>query len=62
MKEGRFAENSTTVICGSDHGKVYIFEVATGERKQTLRHGDSKSILLPDEYKLMPLQKDVWFK
>lgn len=42
IKEGRFSENSTTVICGSDHGKVYIFGVATGEILQVLRHGDGE--------------------
>lgn len=42
IKEGRFGENSTTVICGSDHGKVYVFRVATGEKIQVLKHGDSE--------------------
>jgi hypothetical protein len=43
VKEGRFAENSTMAICGSDHGKVYVFEVATGEKKQILKHGKRKA-------------------
>lgn len=54
MKEGRFGENATLAICGSDHGRVYIFDVNTSERKQTLRHGDSKTIILPsDGYELI---------
>jgi hypothetical protein len=43
VKEGHFAENSTMAICGSDHGKVYIFEVATGEKEQILKHGKRKA-------------------
>lgn len=48
MKEGRFGENSTVAICGSDHGKVYVFEIATGEKMQTLRHGNSESLPCSD--------------
>lgn len=52
MKEGRFGENAASAICGSDHGKIYVFDINTGERKQTLRHGDSKAISLSGGYKL----------
>lgn len=46
MKEGHFGESSTVAICGSDHGRFYIFEVATGEQIQTLQHGNSTAISL----------------
>lgn len=42
IKEGRFGENSTVVVCGSDHGKVYVFGVAKGENVQVLKHGNGK--------------------
>jgi hypothetical protein len=62
MKEGRFGENSTMGICGSDHGRVYVFELTTGEKKQTLRHGSSKAPSHSHMQNLTPSQEIVLFK
>ncbi|KAJ6576186.1 WD40-repeat-containing domain protein [Mycena sp. CBHHK59/15] len=32
----RFGEHGSTVICGSDHGRVYVFDTRSGERLATL--------------------------
>jgi len=40
VKAGVFAENSSLAVCGSDHGKVYIFEVGSSETTQVLQHGN----------------------
>jgi hypothetical protein len=39
IKKGVFGEKGSIVICGSDHGKVYIFGTNKGESLQTLKHG-----------------------
>ncbi|KAJ7251840.1 hypothetical protein B0H12DRAFT_1071854 [Mycena haematopus] len=36
IRNVRFAEGSTSVVCGSDHGLVYVFNLQTGERLQKL--------------------------
>ena len=39
VKKGVFGEKGSIVICGSDHGKVYVFGTNKGETLQTLKHG-----------------------
>lgn len=36
IRNVRFAEGATAVVCGSDHGLVYVFNLQTGERLQRL--------------------------
>ncbi|KAF8203421.1 WD40-repeat-containing domain protein [Mycena galopus ATCC 62051] len=36
IRNVRFAEGATAVVCGSDHGLVYIFNLQMGERLQRL--------------------------
>ncbi|KAJ7226463.1 hypothetical protein B0H12DRAFT_1077763 [Mycena haematopus] len=36
IRNVRFAEGSTAVVCGSDHGLVYVFNLQTGEPLQKL--------------------------
>lgn len=40
MHKPTFAEQNTLAVAGSDHGNVYVFDVATGKQKQVLFHGD----------------------
>lgn len=42
VKHGSFGEGSTIAACGSDHGKVYVFNLASPEIVQTLSHCKSK--------------------
>ncbi|KAJ7913675.1 WD40-repeat-containing domain protein [Mycena leptocephala] len=35
----RFGEGSTVIVCGCDHGRVYIFDLHTGERMERLDIG-----------------------
>ncbi|KIN93144.1 hypothetical protein M404DRAFT_171732, partial [Pisolithus tinctorius Marx 270] len=37
-KQVAFAEDSTTIVGGSDNGLVYIFEMNTGTKRQVLQH------------------------
>jgi hypothetical protein len=34
-----FADRLNAVVCGSDHGAVYVFDMQSGARKKVLRHG-----------------------
>lgn len=42
VKQGSFGEGSTIAACGSDHGKVYVFNLASPDIVQTLSHCKSK--------------------
>ena len=44
-KQGTFAENGTLMVCGSDHGKVYIFGFERGEQLQVLHHAGNDALL-----------------
>ena len=39
VKGVAFAESATLAVAGGDSGELHIFEVATGEKLQSLRHG-----------------------
>ena len=39
-KQVVFSKDTTVVVGGSDHGKVYIFDRRTGKEFQVLHHGD----------------------
>ena len=45
VKQGVFAEFLRFVACGSDHGKVYIFDVATSEKVGILEHGKANTFV-----------------
>lgn len=40
MKGCEFGEGGKIVVCGSDHGKVYVFAVHDEEPNQELVHGN----------------------
>ncbi|KAJ7676495.1 quinon protein alcohol dehydrogenase-like superfamily [Mycena olivaceomarginata] len=42
IRNVRFAEGATAVVCGSDHGLVYVFNLQTGERLQKLDTGSGE--------------------
>ncbi|KAF8898280.1 WD40-repeat-containing domain protein [Gymnopilus junonius] len=39
IKDGVFAEGSSVVVCGSDHGEIYTFSLSSLEPKQVLKQG-----------------------
>lgn len=45
VKGVRFAESGTIFVGGSDHGCAYLYEVASGQVRQTLKHGGSHELL-----------------
>jgi len=47
VKYGIFGENGNTVVCGSDHGRAYIFDVnGRGDRAiQILEHRSSTALI-----------------
>jgi WD40 repeat protein len=38
----RFGEHGSTLVCGSDHGCVYVFDTRSGERIATLSVGSTE--------------------
>jgi hypothetical protein len=45
VKAGVFAEMGRAVVCGSDHGKVYIFGTDDQKPSQILRHGSAEHMI-----------------
>lgn len=45
IKGGVFAEGGRAIVCGSDHGKVYVFAIADTKPKQELVHGNRKQMI-----------------
>jgi len=43
--EATFIENGSLVICGSDHGTVYVFCLDTTKTVQKLKHGGKKTMI-----------------
>jgi len=42
VQQGVFLEDETSVVCGSDHGEIYIFSIGTSKCLQKLWHGSRK--------------------
>lgn len=36
VKDGTFAEKASAIVCGTDHGKVYIFSTGSSDPMQIL--------------------------
>jgi hypothetical protein len=45
VKNGTFTEGNTRAVCGSDHGKIYVFDLATEEPVQVLQHGSRQDMI-----------------
>lgn len=45
IKAGVFAEDSSIVVCGSDHGRIYIFSTASPIPLQIIRQGGSSTAI-----------------
>lgn len=45
IKSGAFAEKGKVIACGSDHGRVYVFNTAESEPLQILRLGDKGQVI-----------------
>jgi hypothetical protein len=43
IQQGVFLEDETSVVCGSDHGDIYIYSLGTSKCLQKLRHGSRKT-------------------
>src|ERR1700678_2011023 len=42
IKDGVFVEESTVVACGSDHGKIYIFSMASSDLVQVIKQANNR--------------------
>lgn len=45
VKAGVFAEGRRAIVCGSDHGKIYVFGITDTKLKQELLHGTRKQMI-----------------
>ena len=45
VKSGAFAEGGKAIVCGSDHGKAYVFGIGDSIPKQELIHSSRKHII-----------------
>lgn len=43
VQQGVFLEDETSVVCGSDHGEIYIYSLGTFKCLQKLKHGSRKT-------------------
>src|SRR5271168_723121 len=42
IEDGVFAEESTVVACGSDHGKIYVFSTASPDPVQVIKQANNR--------------------
>lgn len=61
VKQSLFAERATVAVCGSDNGRVYIFDISTGKCLQILRQEEGRFAIstlafnrLPDAFSDRP--------
>lgn len=52
VKGGVFAELGKAVVCGSDHGKVYVFGIDNGKPWQILKHGNAEQMIQAVEVRI----------
>jgi hypothetical protein len=45
VKQGVFAEFLKFAVCGSDHGMIYVFDIATSKLVETLAHGKTQAFV-----------------
>ncbi len=45
IQEGIFLENTNSIACGSDHGKIYLYTMETTKQLQVLKHGPKTSMI-----------------
>ncbi|KAF8512356.1 WD40-repeat-containing domain protein [Hysterangium stoloniferum] len=45
VKAGVFAERGKAVVCGSNHGKAYVFGIDNRKLQQILRHGGAEQMI-----------------
>ena len=53
VKGGVFVEMGRAVVCGSDHGKVYVFGIDDGKPWQILRHGSAEQMIQVVEVRIL---------
>ena len=42
IKDGVFAEETTVAVCGSDHGRIYVFYMASPDPVQIIKQANRK--------------------
>jgi hypothetical protein len=42
VKDGVFAEETTVAVCGSDHGRIYVFSTASPDPVQIIKQANRK--------------------
>jgi hypothetical protein len=50
MKQGAFAEQATMIVCGSNHGHVYMFHSDSKDVVETLYHDRDEFINCLDSH------------
>lgn len=53
VKKAVYAEKGMTVVGGSDHGKVYVFEIENTGAKQILIHGKKDVMIQSVEVRII---------
>ena len=53
VKKAVYAERGMTIVGGSDHGTVYIFEIQSSEARQTLIHGKKDVMIQTVEVRII---------
>jgi hypothetical protein len=46
VRQGAFVDFMRLAVCGSDHGKVYVFDVKSSTLVETLEHGEGTYYIL----------------
>jgi hypothetical protein len=59
-KQGVFTKNGAQIACGSDHGKVYLYDTQQAERLQVLRHTTGTDIVFPQDLIADGFQRISW--
>ena len=42
IKDGVFAEETNVVVCGSDHGNIYVFSMASPDQVQIIKQANRR--------------------
>jgi uncharacterized protein YjiK len=57
IHEAIFLEDVSSVACGSDHGKLYLYSLETTKLLQALKHGRKTSMVQVIDVGISPIHK-----